>query len=223
MLAAARTMETVRFLPIGYHVCVCDPGVGTERKALAIQTERGDYFIGPDNGIFGPATHLLGGVVCVHELKNPELMRQPVSPIFHGRDIFAPAAAHLACGIRIEDFGPSIDPSLLVLPPYSEAIIEDNILHATIIQINRFGSLHLNILHEQWDSLGLKPGNSITLLLSNSQSCEIQIGEKFGDVSKGENVILKDDYGRVEIAKNLGSFCSEFSLKIGDRVRVKLF
>jgi S-adenosyl-L-methionine hydrolase (adenosine-forming) len=222
VLAAARTMETVRFLPVGYHVCVCDPGVGTSRKALAIQTQRGDYFVGPDNGVFGPATRLLGGAICVHELVSSELMRQPVSPIFHGRDIFAPAAAHLACGIRIEDFGPALDPDSLVASPYSEATLEGTSLHATIIQINRYGSIHLNILHEQWDSLGLKPGRKLTLLLPNERSLELPIGETFSDVPKGESLIMKDDYGRAEIARNLGSFISEFPLEIGDQVKIRL-
>lgn len=221
VIAAARTMETVRYLPIGYHVCICDPGVGTSRKALAIETRRGDYFIGPDNGVFVPAIRLMGGAIRIHELVNSELMRQPVSPIFHGRDIFAPAAAHLARGVSIEDFGPAIDSDLLIAPPYSEATIKGNIMHATVIQINRFGSIHLNILHEQWDSLALSLGSMVTLLLPNSGSVQVTIGEKFGDVPQGANLIMKDDYGRVEIAKNLGAFVSEFPLKIGDQLNIK--
>lgn len=222
ILAAARTMETVRYLPVGIHVCVCDPGVGTARRGVAIQTRRGDYFVGPDNGLFISATRLLGGAIHIHELKNPELMRQPVSPIFHGRDIFAPAAAHLARGVKIQDFGSSITSQSLVTSPYEEATLENRVLRATIIQINRFGSVHLNILHDQWDSLGARFGEKVRLTFPNSQATEIIIGEKFGDVSSGENLILKDDYGRVEIAKNLGSFISEFPLVIGDQLILQL-
>ncbi len=220
LVAAARTMETVLYYPVGFHVCVCDPGVGTSRKALAIETRRGDYLIGPDNGLFGPAIRLLGGATRVHQLLNPELMRQPVSPIFHGRDIFAPAAAHLARGIRLEDFGPAVDPQSLVAAAYEEAKIEGRTISATIIQINRFGSLHLNVLAAQWNSLNITPGKKVKCQFPLGKNAEVMVGEKFGDVAPGENLIMKDDYGRVEVAKNLGSFVSEFPLRIGDELRI---
>src|SRR3989344_1851667 len=82
IIAGSRTMETIAFLPIGIHVCVVDPGVGTKRKAI-----------------------MIGGYEKVFEITNPKYMRQPVSPIFHGRDVFTPAAAHLANGIPIKEFG----------------------------------------------------------------------------------------------------------------------
>ena len=113
ILSAARTMETVRFLPSGVHVCVCDPGVGTARRGVAIEVARGDFFVGPDNGIFSSACRLLGGVKRVCQLTNDEFHRKPVSPIFHGRDIFAPVAAHLATGVAIERVGPAVDPKSL--------------------------------------------------------------------------------------------------------------
>ena len=216
--AAARTLETVCYLPVGCHVCVCDPGVGTNRKALICQVTRGDYLIGPDNGVLIPASRVLGGLVRVHEITNPKYMKHPISPIFHGRDIFMPAAAYLATGVDITEFGPTIDPSTLVAASYDEAIVKDKEIHAQIIQINRFGSLHLNILHEIWDTFDLQPGNQVTLLLPRFGELTLPVCLTFGDVPEGEVLILKDDYGRVEVAKNMGSFVEQYPVEIGEKV-----
>ena len=93
---AARTMETVNCIPTGCHVCVVDPGVGTKRKPIIIETIRGDFLIGPDNGVLIPATRFLGGIKNAVEITNRKYMRHPISPVFHGRDIFTPAAAYLS-------------------------------------------------------------------------------------------------------------------------------
>jgi len=97
---AAWILESVIKIKPAIHVCVVDPGVGTSRKGMIIKTKRGDYLVGPDNGVLIPAARSLGFEKAV-ELTNPNLMRQPVCPIFHGRDIFAPAAAHLSKGVPI--------------------------------------------------------------------------------------------------------------------------
>jgi len=220
-ISGARTMETVRYIPVGAHVCVCDPGVGTKRKAVAIQVERGDYLVGPDNGVLIPAARVLGGIQAVCELSNPEYMRQPVSPIFHGRDIFTPAAAYLANGVELANFGALLEPSSLKPAAYEEARVEHGIIRATVIQLNRFGSFHLNVLHEQWDALNITLSKKVVIELPGAKKIELVVGETFGDVSPGENLILKDDYGRIEVAKNLGSFVKENPLSIGDEVLIE--
>ena len=101
---AARTMEAICYIPVGHHVCVVDPGVGTSRKPIIIETGRGDFLIGPDNGVLIPATGFLGGIKRAVEITNERYMGKPVSPVFHGRDIFTPAAAYLSKGISIEEF-----------------------------------------------------------------------------------------------------------------------
>jgi len=219
--AAARTLETATYLPIGFHVCVCDPGVGSTRKALIIKTYRGDCLIGPDNGVLIPASRRLGGVERVHEIVNPHYMRQPVSPIFHGRDVFAPAAAHLAMGVSLDAFGPALDPLALVPSPYNDAEIKGDAIHCTIIQINRFGSMHLNMVHEQWDALNLSGRTQLTLVSDRFAPIVLPTGRIFSDVPKGECVILKDDYGRVEVAKNMGSFVATYPFKIGEAIIIK--
>jgi S-adenosylmethionine hydrolase len=222
IIAAARTLETLRTFPVGYHVCVCDPGVGTSRMALAIQVGRGDILIGPDNGVLIPAARLLGGIQKVYSIENPHYMRREVSSIFHGRDIFAPAAAHLANGISINQLGPEIESSQLKIAAYTEAVICENYIDSEVIQINRFGSLHLNILHEQWDSFHFKSNQVLSVKFNDTISKKIIVGRTFGDVPQNDNIILKDDYGRIEIAKNMGRFIDDVDIGIGGKVQINV-
>jgi len=222
IIAAARTLETLKTFPVGFHVCVCDPGVGTKRLALAIEVNRGDVLIGPDNGVLIPASRILGGIKRAFSIENPKYMRAEVSPLFHGRDIFTPAAAHLSHGVPIHALGPEISIDQLKDASYQEAEVNNELLIAEVIQINRFGSVHLNILHEQWDTFNFELGELISINFDNIQNIKIIFGKTFGDVPLSQNVILKDDYGRIEIAKNMGRFTEEVSVKIGSKVQIKL-
>jgi len=219
---AARTMETVSYLPVGFHVCVVDPGVGTKRKAIIIETGRGDFLVGPDNGVLLPATRFLDGIKKVVEITNEKYMRKPVSPIFHGRDIFTPAAAYLSKGTKIGEFGNELKQKELVKGPYDEARIEENEIHAKIISINKFGSFHLNIMFTLWDKFNIKLNDLINLNL-NDDSVELPFVTTFGDVEKGEPLIMKDDYGRVEVALNQDSFLKKYKVKIGDNMIIKKY
>ena len=216
---AARTMETISYMPIGYHVCVVDPGVGTIRKSIIIQTGRGDYLIGPDNGVLMPATRFLGGIKKVVEITNEKYMKKPISPIFHGRDIFTPAAAYLSKGVKIEKFGKELKPEELVEAPYEEATIEDDKIYAKIISINKFGSLHLNITHAAWDKFNVEINDLLTLFFTYEEM-KIPFVTTFGDVDKGHPLIIKDDYGRMEVALNQDSFARKYNAKIGDDITI---
>jgi len=216
---AARTMETINYMPIGYHVCVVDPGVGTKRKPIIIETMRGDFLVGPDNGVLVPATGFLGGIKKIVEITNTKYMKKPVSPIFHGRDIFTPAAAHLSKGVKIEEFGNKINEKDLVKAPYEEAIIKEKQINAKIISINKFGSLHLNITHAVWDKFNVKNNN--VELNFNNKNIQLPFVTTFGDVGKGKGLIMKDDYGRIEIALNQDSFAGKYDAKIGDEVVIR--
>ncbi len=220
LLCAARTLETLSYMPIGHHVCIVDPGVGTKRKPVIIETGRGDFLIGPDNGVLMSATKFLGGIKKVVEIKNRKYMGLPISPVFHGRDIFAPAAAYLSKGVKIEKFGPNINPKDLVKAPYEESTVKgDNIL-AKIVSINKFGSLHLNIVHNAWDKLKVKIGNFVNVKFKN-KILNARYAATFGDVNQGDPLIFKDDYGRIEFALNQGSFSKKYSLKIGDEILIR--
>ena len=217
---AARTLETANYLSVGCHVCVVDPGVGTKRKHIIIETKRGDFLVGPDNGILIPATRFLGGIKKIVEIANKKYMRQPVSPIFHGRDIFAPAAAYLSKGVKIEEFGRKLNPNELVKAPYEEAIFDGGKIKAKIISINKFGSLHLNITHKAWDKFNAKLNEIVNLKFKN-KSIDMPFAVTFGDVKKGSPLIIKDDYGRIEVALNQDSFMRKYKVKIGDEILIR--
>ena len=106
--------NTLPYMPAGVHLAVVDPGVGSSRRALALRDGEGRLYVGPDNGLLLPAAERFGGVAEAHELANPEYSLQPVSRTFHGRDLFSPAAAHLAAGVALEELGPPVDPDELV-------------------------------------------------------------------------------------------------------------
>lgn len=217
---AARTMETVCYMPIGYHVCVADPGVGTKRKPIIIQAARGDFLVGPDNGVLLPATRFLGGIKKAVEITNKKYMKKPVSPVFHGRDIFTPAAAYLSKGVKIDDFGKKLNPKNLTKAPYEEAKAKNNEIAAKIISINKFGSLHLNIMHSEWVKLKLSIGDYVELNF-NKVSLNMPYATTFGDVEKGKPLVFKDDYGRMEVALNMDNLSKKYKIKIGDDCIIK--
>lgn len=227
VVAGARTLETLDTHPIGCHVCVVDPGVGTLRNPIVIKTKRGDFLIGPDNGVLVPAAqNFLGGIEAVRKIENPNFMREEVSPLFHGRDIFAPTAGKLAAGAKFEEVGSALPIEQLVTPPYVEAQREAGKLCAQVIQINRYGSLHLNVQHAAWDELSFELGSEIRAEFPDSKiqnrPLRLRFSRTFGDVEPGQDVIVKDDYGRVEVAKNMGSFAEQVGAQTGHRVEILL-
>ncbi|MDO8554247.1 MAG: SAM-dependent chlorinase/fluorinase [Candidatus Micrarchaeota archaeon] len=219
--SGARILESVAYLPIGHHVCVVDPGVGTKRKAIIIKTKRGDYLIGPDNGVLISATWFLGGIEKVVEITNEKYMQLPVSPVFHGRDIFIPAAAYLANGVKIDEFGKELKSSELTKSSYENAKIENRKIDCEIIHINKFGGLFVNVLAEEMHKLA-KLGDIIKIK-TKTEIIELRYSLTFGEVEKGKEVILDDDFGRVEIAVNMGNFADKHKIKIGDKISLSSY
>jgi hypothetical protein len=220
VVEGAWTMESVQFLPIGAHVCVVDPEVGTQRRGIIIKARRGDYLIGPDNGVLLPASKILGGIEKAVEITSEKYMRQPVSPVFHGRDVFAPAAAWLCRGVRIEDFGPAIEPANLVKAPYDEAKVSQGLVEGKIIHVNHFGSVCVNVTQKAFEKSGIGYKDKIMIEVAGRE-IRTRFLKTFGEVAKGEVVAFPDDYGRIEIAVNMGSFCKKSGAKLLGTVRIK--
>ncbi len=215
----AWTMESVQFLPAGAHVCVVDPGVGTKRRGIIIKTRRGDYLVGPDNGVLIPASKILGGIEKAVEIANDKYMRKPVSPVFHGRDVFAPAAAWLCRGVRIEEFGPALDPKNLAKAPYEEAKVSKGLVEGRIIHVNHFGSVCVNAGQDDFARSGIKYKDNILIEVAG-RKIKTRFLKTFGEVAKGDVVAFPDDYGRIEIAINQGSFCKRYGVKLMDNIRM---
>lgn len=190
------------YLPVGFHVAVVDPGVGTARLPVAIATYRGDVLIGPDNGLLVAAAGRLGGIVEVHVLEAEAYRLPVVSSSFHGRDVFAPAAAHLAHGVGIAELGPALEPSFLVPSPIHEAEVRDGELGSSIVYVDTFGNVKLAGLRSDLEAaLGpLVPGDRLALAVEGGRSIDTTWQATFGDVAVGETLVYEDSYGRTCLA-----------------------
>jgi S-adenosylmethionine hydrolase len=135
--------SAVPWLPVGTHVVVVDPGVGTSRLPIAIRTARGDVLVGPDNGVLMPALDVLGGAVEARVLENPELMLPRTTSTFHGRDVFAPMAAHLAMGRPFDDVGRAIPVGDLVALAFPRPVVGRDHLTSAVLFVDSFGNLRL--------------------------------------------------------------------------------
>jgi S-adenosylmethionine hydrolase len=202
--------SAVPYMPIGAHVAVIDPGVGTARKGIAMKVARGDHLVGPDNGLLMPAAARLGGIVRVHLLENPRYSLSPVSTSFHGRDVFAPAAAHLAAGVSIEELGREVDPRRLLELDWPRPDIRPGRLGSHAIYIDTFGNVKLSALADDLKAAlpDLRLGERLILRVGEGAAAK-EIGavwvSTFGNVEKGAPLLYTDSYGRVCLAVYQGS------------------
>jgi S-adenosylmethionine hydrolase len=194
------------YLPVGFHVAVVDPGVGTARLPIAIATGRGDVLIGPDNGLLVGAAERLGGVGAVHVLEADAYRLPVVSTSFHGRDIFAPAAAHLARGVEIAELGRALDPAVLVASPIRAAEVADGELRSCVVYVDTFGNVKLAGLRADLDAaLGPVAAGDPLAVHVGDRAIETTWQATFGDVSPGTTLVYEDSYGRLCLAASQAS------------------
>jgi S-adenosylmethionine hydrolase len=211
------------FLPIGAHVCVIDPGVGTARRPVALETARGDYLVGPDNGVLLPGADRLGGVARAHLIDNAQYRLPVVSSTFHGRDLFTPAAAHLALGVPLDAIGPEIETKDLVRAEWPTATVEDGALEATIIYRDTFGNLKTSALAADVPAAfeGISQGETLAVQLGAGEvPIHMPWSATFGQVAKGDHLLYEDSYGRLCIAQNQGDAAKSLRVAEGASVRI---
>ncbi len=212
--------NTVPYMPQGVHLAVVDPGVGGPRRALALRDGEGRLYVGPDNGLLLPAAER-PGITEAHEIVNPEYALAPVSRTFHGRDIFAPAAAHLARGLALEELGPPIDPAALVRLELPRAELRPNRISATALYVDAFGNVQLNLTREHLGEVGVRPGARIELELAGQ--CYYAIAARtFSDARTGDLILYEDSYGNVAVAMNGGNAAEMLGARAGQDVRINL-
>ncbi len=215
--AGAEILEhTTRYMPKDcVFLAVVDPGVGTERREIALRTTEGAFFVGPDNGLLVSAAESLGGVAEAVVLTNPDYRIHPVSSTFHGRDVFAPAAAHLAAGVALTEFGESIDTgSLQRLPLPDVEQTSGGELDAQIMDVDRFGNARLSIRQSESglsyeDTLALDAGDGTMI---------VRYVETFGAAQTGELILVPDSHWRLSLSINKGNAAQALALKVGGRV-----
>ena len=189
------------YLPVGFHVAVVDPGVGTARLPVAVATARGDVLIGPDNGLLVGAASRLGGIAAVHVLEADAYRLPTVSTSFHGRDVFAPAAAHLARGVPIADLGRAVDPAALVPSPIRDPDVSAGELRSSVVYVDTFGNVKLAGLRTDLEAaIGpVRPGDRLRLVVGGAR-IDTSWQTTFGDVAVGETLVYEDSYGRLCLA-----------------------
>jgi S-adenosylmethionine hydrolase len=211
--------NTVRYMPVGVHLAVVDPGVGGSRRPLVLLDAEGRIFIGPDNGLLMPAAERNAPVAAAHELANPTYALPSVSRTFHGRDLFSPAAAHAALGVDPAELGPPLDPDALVRLDVPQPEFGASRIRATVLYVDRFGNVQLNLTREHLDRAGVVPGTKVELELG-VERFYATAARTFGDARTGDIILYEDAYRNVSIAINRGSASAILGVEPGHSLRI---
>jgi hypothetical protein len=215
---ALTLVRSVQYLPEGGVVlAVVDPGVGTERRLVAVDVEHG-ILLGPDNGLLAPAVAMLGGARRVVSLTNTEYHLPAPGPTFAGRDVLAPAAGHLAAGVRLDELGEPVDasglvPGLVSLPRHDEG----GAIAGEVWWVDRFGNCQLNIDPDELRAHGGVPGEPVEVHIGS----EVRVArwvETYADAKPSELVLLVDSYGLTSLALDRQSAAKTYKLRVGSGV-----
>jgi len=210
---ALTLVRAAQYLPDGGIVlAVVDPGVGTDRRLVAVEVEHG-ILLGPDNGLLAPAVAILGGAQRVVSLTSTEHQLPAPGPTFAGRDVLAPAAAHLAAGVDASELGDEVDaaglvPGLVSLPRHDEG----GAIHGEVWWIDRFGNCQLNVDPDELQAHGAEPGAAIEVRFGE-QARSVRWVHTYADAKPSELVLLVDSYGLASLALDRGSAAAECALE----------
>jgi S-adenosylmethionine hydrolase len=222
VLQAALTLaNTLPYMPAGVHLAVVDPGVGTGRRPLALRDAEGRIHVGPDNGLLLPAAERFGGVVEVHELANADYALDSVSRTFHGRDLFSPAAAHLSLGVALGELGPPVDPEALVRLDLPQPEVGHSRIRATVLGVDRFGNIALNLAREHLDAVSIVPGMRVELAARGNRYYAVA-ARTFADAPTGELILYEDSYRSVAVAVSRGSAAAVLGVEEGAEIVLQI-
>ena len=213
------------YFPVGIHVAVVDPGVGTVRRPIAIRTGRGDILIGPDNGLLIPPAEALGGVSEARELANRDLWLPVTSTTFHGRDIFAPVAGHLANGDAAFDaVGPSVDPNTLVRVAEPGATAREGQIETVVTYVDSFGNVRLagdaTTLSAAFGEMA--DGTPLSVEFGGEPAIRetTRYGSTFGTAPAGASLVYVDSLGNLAMADNQGNLAARLDIGHDRPVRI---
>lgn len=206
--------RAAQYLCPGVVLAVVDPGVGTERRGVAVEVGGGQsYLIGPDNGLLASAVAMSGGATAAVELTNPAYQLPAPGPTFAGRDVFAPAAAHLCNGVPLEDLGPAVDP-LSLLPGLMPLPREEGeALVAEVIWVDRFGNCQLNVDPDEVEHLGAR-----VQLRWGDDSRTAGRATTYQGIAPGQVGLVVDSYGMLSVCLGKRSAAGELSMPVGTEV-----
>lgn len=212
------------YFPVGVHVAVVDPGVGTQRRPIGVRTGRGDVLIGPDNGLLLPPADALGGAIEARELTNRDLWLPVASSTFHGRDIFAPVAAHLAAGdAAFDDVGPRIATEDLVRLPEPSAHASDGMIETVVTYVDSFGNVRLAGDRDDLRAAfgETDDGHRFRVAIGSMEAEEATFARSFGHVEMGEAILYLDSSGDLALAANQADLAARIGAESGMSVRIE--
>ena len=215
---AAVLAQTVPAMPPAVHVAVVDPGVGTARRGVAIEA-KGGVLVGPDNGVLSWAITALGGAIRAVQLTNDALWNRPVSPTFHGRDIFMPVASHLVTGTSLTEAGTEVDVGELVMLATPTSRMLDREAEGEVLSVDRFGNVQLSIPSTAAADLGIEIGSPV-IIRCNRRELSAPYLETFGSAAPGKLIAFTDSAGLISLAVSNGNAAERLSLPPGARVRI---
>jgi S-adenosylmethionine hydrolase len=211
--------NTLPYVPKGVHVAVVDPQVGTERRAVALRSEDGRIFVGPDNGVLSLAWESAGGAVEAVDITRSRHRLEPVSATFHGRDLFCPVAARLATGAELAEAGDPLDPDSLKRIVLPQPRTEGGVLVAHVLSVDRFGNASLNVGHEELAGTGITLGSRVEVTTANERFLAT-VAQTFADVKPGDILVYEDSYRALSIAINRGDAAATLQLPRDGEVRI---
>ncbi len=212
--------NTVPYMPVGVHLAVIDPGVGSTRRALALRDREERFYVGPDNGLLIPAAER-AGIEAAHELANPAYALESISRTFHGRDLFAPAAAHLASGVELGELGPPLDPDALVRLDLPEPELRPERIAATVLYVDAFGNIALNVTREHVTEIGIVPGTQVELELGGERFYAVA-ARTFADARPGDVMLYEDSYRNMSVAISGGNAAEMLHARPGQSLRINV-
>jgi S-adenosylmethionine hydrolase len=208
------------YLPVGVHLAVVDPDVGAARRAVAMRLPDDRMLVGPDNGLLSLAALQAGGAVEAVDIAHSKFRLEPVSATFHGRDIFAPVAAHLAAGVALAEVGEPCDPEDLARLSLPEAQVADGLVLAHALYVDGFGNVGLNIWHADLSRLGFKLGRPVSIE-TPAGAVRASYVRTFADVEEGQLLVYEDAYRRLAIAVSHGNAAARLVMGVGDELRIR--
>ncbi len=203
--------------PYAVGLGIVDPGVGTGRRAIAVATADGPRLVGPDNGLLSLAWKSLGGVIAAVEIDPQAVGSAHVSAVFHGRDVFAPAAAHLAAGAPLDRLGEPLDPGILETMTLEDAEAEPGKIHGEVVDVDRFGNIRLNARPADLDTAGFGVGSTVEVA-TTATSVRARRIVTYGDVQPGEYGMLVDAWDWVAVIRFEASAADGMAVTRGDPV-----
>jgi len=212
--------NTVGFMPVGVHLAIVDPGVGGPRRPIVLRDAEDRTYVGPDNGLLLPAASRTG-IAAAHELANPDYALETISRTFHGRDLFSPAAAHLARGVALDELGPPVDPEGLVRLDLPELVVTDGGIVATLLYVDSFGNIALNLTRDDVEGLGIVAGARVELELSGERYYAV-MARTFADARPGDVILYEDSYKNMSLAISRGSAARMLHAAPGQAIQIML-